>query len=61
MGAKAVNTAEGAATDDIKLSLQQALPNEIAGIRVPGAKPTLEQFQEKIGYQPDGANEGTKK
>lgn len=52
---KLMNTAEGAATDDIKLSLQQALPNEIAGIRVPGAKPTLEQFQEKVGFRPDGS------
>jgi hypothetical protein len=52
-----MNTAEDAATDDMKLSLQQTLPNEIAGIKVPGAKPTLEQFQEEIGYQPDGAKE----
>jgi len=58
---KLMNTAEEVATDDMKLSLQQTLPNEIAGINVPGAKPTLEQFQEKIGYQPDGAKEGTKK
>ena len=54
---KLMNTAEDAATDDMKLSLQQALPNEIAGIKVPGAKPTLEQFQEKVGYRPDGAKE----
>ena len=58
---KLMNTAEEVATDDMKLSLQQTLPNETAGINVPGAKPTLEQFQEKIGYQPDGAKEGTKK
>jgi len=54
---KLMDTAEDAATDDMKLSLQQTLPNEIAGIKVPGAKPTLEQFQEEIGYQPDGAKE----
>ncbi|MEQ1591425.1 MAG: conjugal transfer protein TraG N-terminal domain-containing protein [Thiobacillaceae bacterium] len=57
---KLMNTAEDAATDDMKLSLQQALPNEIAGLKVPGAKPTLEQFQEKVGYRPDGAKEETK-
>lgn len=58
---KLMNTAEEVATDDMTLSLQQSLPNEVAGIKVPGAKPTLEQFQEKIGYQPDEAKEGTKK
>jgi hypothetical protein len=57
---KLMNTAEDAATADMKLSLQQALPNEIAGINVPGAKPTPEQFQEKIGYRPDGKGEGRK-
>ncbi|HQT72258.1 MAG TPA: hypothetical protein PLE48_17780, partial [Thiobacillus sp.] len=50
---KLMNTAEDAATADMRLSLQQALPNEIAGIKVPGAKPTLEQFQEKVDYRPD--------
>jgi hypothetical protein len=57
---KLMNTAEDAATADMRLSLQQALPNEIAGIKVPGAEPTLEQFQEKVGYRPDGKVEGKK-
>jgi hypothetical protein len=60
---KLMNTAEDAATADMTLSLQQSLPNEIpgTGIKVPGAEPTLEQFQEKIGYRPDGAKEGANK
>ena len=50
---KLMNTAEDSATADMTLSLQQSLPNEVAGIKVPGAEPTLEQFQEKVGYRSD--------